>query len=590
MKGLYSAIIILFTSLLFIQCQREVSFTGGGQTENPNPDPITSHVHGIILDEFDQPAAGVDIKVGNKVAITDSRGYFRINNAQLDKKAALVSASRAGYFDAYRSFGATSGTNHVIIKLIPKTLAGTVNATSGGEVSLPSGAKVKLPANGIVTLTGGNAFTGTVNVYASYIDPTDSDIGQTVPGSFMANDANNNRVQMASYGMMAVLLESSTGEKLQLKSGSKATLTTPIPSLILSSAPNSIPLWYLDEDSGIWEEEGSAVKNGSAYVGEVSHFSFWNCDINVPAITLSLTLKNNDNFPIVHASVRIVRTSSPNAGSAHGFTDSLGQVSGLVPANENLILQVLDDCGNQIYAQNIGPFSQATNLGVITLTNLGSSAITFKGKLLNCSGAPVSNGYAIIYHAPTVRYAATDANGNFSIAYTYCATSAGTASIIGVDAGAMQQGVSTNVNVTTPITDAGNISACGTSAVQYFNYTLDGTTYTISNPASDSLVAFTQLGTSGYTTFLSGSINSSQTGYIDLRFSHMTIAAGNYPVIDLQVNNFPNTTIIAPFNVNVTNLPAIVGQFYEGSFSGQFKDAANVTHNLSGDFRIRKNF
>jgi hypothetical protein len=35
-------------------------------------------------------------------------------------------------------------------------------------------------------------------------------------------------------------------------------------------------LWSFDEAKGLWKEEGQAIKTGSNYVGDVSHFSFWN--------------------------------------------------------------------------------------------------------------------------------------------------------------------------------------------------------------------------------------------------------------------------------------------------------------------------
>jgi hypothetical protein len=176
------------------------------------PSPVTANLQGNVLDENGQPAANVVINVGSEITVTDTKGYFRINNAPLDKNAALVTAEKLGYFKALRSFSATSGTNQVVIKLIKKDLGGTINGTSGGDVSLSNGTKISLPANGIVKASDNSVYTGTVNVYASYIDPTASDILDRVPGSFMANDKDGKRVLLSSFGMMAVELESSAGE------------------------------------------------------------------------------------------------------------------------------------------------------------------------------------------------------------------------------------------------------------------------------------------------------------------------------------------------------------------------------------------
>jgi hypothetical protein len=74
-----------------------------------------------------------------------------------------------------------------------------------------------------------------------------SDIPETVPGSFQAVDANNFRVLLKSYGMMAVQLEGQSGELLQIATGKTARLRFTIPNSLSGAAPSTIPLWSLDE-------------------------------------------------------------------------------------------------------------------------------------------------------------------------------------------------------------------------------------------------------------------------------------------------------------------------------------------------------
>jgi len=588
MKRLYSAFVLLSISVLSFHCQRELSNinNGNGSLNNNNSTaPVTASLQGNITDENGQPAMGVTIRVSNKTTTTNARGYFRIVNAALDKNASLVTAEKTGYFRAYRTFSATSGVNQVVIKLVRKTLIGTVNATAGGEVTLSNGSKISLPANGVVKAAGGAAYSGTINVYSAYIDPTAADIAEKIPGSFMANDKNNKRVILTSFGMLAVELESSAGEKLQIAPGGTATLTTPIPSSLQSSAPATISLWYVDEQTGIWKEEGTAIKNGNNYVGEVKHFSFWNCDFSSPAVNLSLTLQTSEGSPLVHVHVVVKRASG---GAGHGWTDSLGQVSGLVPANENLILEVLDPCNNPIYTQNIGPFSQNANLGIIAIANTGSSVITLKGKLLDCSSSPVANGYAIIYYDNMVRYANANNNGDFSTTFTTCPGSPTTCQVLGVDNAAQQQGSVVNVTVASPITNAGNISACGTSSLRYINYNLDGVSYSISGTVpQDSLFNYTLSapGTFLYTTTAIGSHFPNYHIYFDF-FNNGT--AGTYPLNFLTVQGFSNITLSQPFNVIVTSFAQNAGEFHEGSFSGIFTDSYTVDHNISCSFRLRR--
>lgn len=592
MRGIYRFVILALTSVLFFQCQRELSNIGSGdQGQVVTPSPITANIQGNIFDENGQAAAGVIVKVGAKSATTDSKGFFKIANASLDKNQSLVTAEKAGYFKAMRSFAATSGANQVVIKLIKRNLAGTVNGASGGDATLSNGTKISLPANGIVKASDNSAYTGTVNVYAAYIDPTSSDILQTVPGSFMANDKDGKRVILSSYGMMAVELESASGEKLQIKSGSTATLTSPIPSASQGIAPSSIPLWYVDEATGLWKEEGSATKQGNNYVGTVKHFTYWNCDMSLQTINFTATLHNADGQPLVHASVVVKPATGNYWGYAHGYTDSLGQASGPIPANMNLVLEVLDPCGGVIYSQNIGPFSQNVNLGTITISG-GSSTIgvlTVKGHLLTCSNTNVVDGYAIVTLGYMVHYAAVTATGDFSTNFIVCSGTTGNVQVLGVDATAQQQSTAASFTVTSPVTNVGNITACGTSSAQFINYTIDGTSYNVTAPA-DSLIGYTTnlQGTTLFTTSITG-MQGAGNNFLNFQFSSATAAPGTYPITQIAQGNAAGVANPG-INVTVTNFPTTIGGFYEGSFSGTYVDAQTVTHTINCTFRVRRNF
>lgn len=591
MKKLIYAFLFVVNIVLGLRCQKELSIANGGlfNNSNNNASPVAATLQGNIVDENDDPAAGVSILVGSRSVVTDSKGYFRITDAPLDKNNSVVTAEKAGYFKTYRSFRATSGVNQVVIKLIKKKIAGVVDASTGGKITLSNGSEVSLPAGGIVKASGNTAYAGNVNVYAAYIDPTSSDISSIVPGSFMADDKNNRRVTLASYGMLAVELESTAGEKLQIASGSKAVLTTPIPSSLISSAPATIPLWYVAEETGAWKEEGVATRNGNKYIGEVKHFSFWNCDLNIPAVSVSLTIHTNEGDPVVFGQVRITALNSGYLGQANGWTDSLGQVSGLVPANENLLLEILAyPCGNIIYTKNIGPLSDSSNLGTIIVPPVSSSLQTIKGKLVDCSNQAVTDGYAIIRHNTQVYYAATDNNGDFSVSFTNCSSSASAFDIIAVDESTQQQSSAATLPFNGSVTSIANMAACGTSSAQYINYTLDGANYSIIKP-DDSLYTYSYLAQATPPNFTSF-YGVKQNAHIGFSYLHNN-APGSFPLSGFAVQGYDSiVNFIKPFNITITKYPAAPGEFYEGSFTGQFRHSTTGTtlHNIDCSFRVRK--
>ncbi len=476
MKRIITVGLLTLLTIITIQCRKNDSTSTGNNgtgTGAINKSPIKATLQGNITDENGQPSSGVLITVGDKTATTDNNGYFRITAAGLDKQTSFVSAQKTGYFNAYRSFCATSGTNQIAIQLTKKALSGIVSASTGGTITLSNGAKVALPANGVVNATNNAAYSGTINVYAAYIDPSDNSIAKTIPGSFTANDKNNNRVTLASYGMLAVELQSADGQKLQIATGNTATLTTPIPASLQAKAPATISMWYLNEQTGLWQEEGTATKSGSNYVGTVKHFSFWNCDYSFPMVQLSATIKTSDGLPLTYSYIELrnIDTTTLFYYGAGGYTDSLGVVSGNVPINANLVISVLDECYNVIYSKNIGVISSNTDVGIITVPKTTVGIATITGKLTTCNNTPVANGYAVVSYRYYTKYAPCDNNGNFSTNFTQCSSDNSSCQILGVDVNTGLQGNSTSFPITTSTTNVGNIIACGNHSPYFITLT-----------------------------------------------------------------------------------------------------------------------
>ncbi len=591
MKKIFHAITLMLIVATLFQCRKEPGYVG---TPDPDPvpvaitpNPITANLQGNILDENDQPAEGVSITVGSSSTVTNNTGYFKIDNAGLDKKNTMVLAQKTGYFKGIRLFAATSGTNYITIKLIKKIQAGTVDAINGGTVTLTNGSSVALPANGIKIASSGNAYTGTVNVFAQYIDPSSADIGKIVPGSFAAIDKDGKTVVLTSYGMMAVELESAAGEKLQIKEGAVATLTSPIPAAAMASAPATIPLWYVDEQTGLWREEGTATKQGNNYVGDVKHFSFWNCDLSNEAVMLTMRILNANNSPLVNTAVKLTRVSGW-VTSVTGYTDSLGQVSGLVPYNVMLSMEILDPCGAISYSQNIPALTQNTDLGNIIVSSSTSGLVTVKGKLLDCNDQPVTNGFAMITFGNSFRYATTDANGNYETSFVTCPNSGSTASIEAYDMGTGgngQHSASVIVNLTTPVSNLADIVVCDATTSIYINYNIDGVDYYWNQPN-----AFQMFGVN-----FPGSISIQADNQPDTRLFTLSIegtSVGTFPATFTSTDAFPNggTVFYLPgFIGTITNYATSWPDFFEGSFSGQYTHSStgSTVHTINGTFRIQ---
>jgi hypothetical protein len=368
MKKLYSkntTIIIITLIIILFACKKT-------NESNPGDGNSSGTVQGVITDLNNSPVSNATVTGGSATATTDANGKFTLTKVQFTANTVVVNVTKDGFFQGSKKFGSTTNTvNNAVIQLISKPASATIAASSGGNVSISGGGSAVFNG-GFVNASNGNAYTGNVSVSAIYLNPTDQNFNTAAPGNLKSAGAFNQPGDIQSFGVVAVELNDASGNNLQLAQGKTATITLPIPAALLSKAPASIPLWYFDNTSGLWKQEGTAAKQGSNYVGVVNHFSFWNVGDIAGSINLTASFTDSARgTPFVNKLVTIIRldSTSGGAGATNGHTDNTGTVSGLVPVNEALIMKVYGDCGTILYSKNIGPFSKDTVLANIKIMN-----------------------------------------------------------------------------------------------------------------------------------------------------------------------------------------------------------------------------
>ena len=590
MKLLHSilAVSVLAGLLLLTTCKKH-DLTSNGNPGTPpnysNPNtaaPVLASVSGTIVDENDDPLSNVTVRAAGKSLITDLQGYFRFDSIMLDKVASLVTAEHTGYFKAYRVFPAGSNDLETIrIKMIPKAKTGNVSGNSGGTVTLPDNAQLSLGAGSVINKLTNQPYTGTVSVYAVTIDPTASDIGEIVPGSFLAVDKNNQRMLLRSYGMMDMELAGASGEPLQLAPGKKASVKFVIPSSQLAQAPATINLWSVDETTGLWKDENlTATRSGNYYMADVTHFSSWNCDISEPTVSLGLTLRGQTGDTIKFTEVRIRATGS-DSWSVQGYSDQNGQVQGNVPLGLPLHIEVRDRCGAIIYEQDLPALDKDKDLGVINVTLSQKSIVTFKGLVSNCAGQPLPSGYVQIFFQDQV-YLNPISNGNYSFTTTRCPDPS-TAIVYAVDPSG-NRSAPQNVLVNSGTATVPLIQLCGSSGDEFIDYSIDNLSYSLKSLNKDQfhcIVLDTMVNIAGasvkdstvnFGTFFFISPNSSST-----TTSNIFVTSNNRGFIPLNV-----------VTINITHYATTVGQFMEGNFKGPFivQDSTGKTTIVDCKFKL----
>lgn len=573
----YQILFCILACVFAFSCRKDIGYDNGPVHIPDFTVKVTSSVSGFITDENDDPISAT-VSAGGNTITADRFGYFEIKNIQVVKTAATVTVTRPGYFKSIKTFIATDQKAAFFrIKLIRKTNSGNINAASGGNITLSNGLIISLPGNAVVNAATNAAYSGIVNAAAYWIDPTSTELNKIMPGDLRGIATDGSLKGLTTYGMAAVELTGSGGELLQIATGYKATLTMPIPVSILSNAPQSIPLWYFDETKGLWKQEGQASRSGNNYTGDVSHFSFWNCDVPDSYVEFNCTLKDQNGNPLPYTLVKINEIGSSNSSS--GYTDESGYVAGLVPDNAQLLLSVLPytNCVGSIYSQNISTTNTSISLGTVTISTSSNTA-NISGTVTDCNNSPVLNGYIYLSAFNHLFRQPISNSGTFNFPILMCGNSADI-TLIAENTQTLQQNNPSNHTIHTGVNAIGNLQACGFNAEQFFHYTIDGVNGLFTVPSDNiSIVVSAEVwvdanGTAGHAGLYFFGLN------IGLNSSHnlMGFAAPGW-----NLGSQVGTDMV---HITEYGLP---GQFISGNFTGVLKTNDNVPHSIVCSFRVRR--
>lgn len=370
---------------------------------------IESDVVGYIYDENDLPMADVEVNILGNSSRTNEFGVFVFRNTDLDANGTYITATKEGYIlGSDRIYPDKADVNHSYIKMLRLTTTTTVNGANGGNIVVQGGGIITFEANTIVN-SNGEFYTGLVTVTAKRIAADDPDLSDVMPGGLLAEDKDGYTRVLGTLGMVAVELRDANGNELNLAEGTQATVQFPIAQDQQTAAPDQIALWSFDESKGLWIEEGFATREGNNYLGQVSHFSFWNCDAPFPLIHVCGTVLGGG---VEAANLRVEVVADGIFGTAYDYTDSDGRFCGKMPKGKELTITVYyPGCQQQGFTFTVGPFDTDTELDPITLSSINNGLIT--GTVL-CDGNPVPDAsVVVVVDQQTIVYLA-DENGNYS--------------------------------------------------------------------------------------------------------------------------------------------------------------------------------
>lgn len=370
--------IMHMTSLRGLVCALTIAGTlalsacgGSAKTETPALAPAISlaAVEGQVLASEDSSVmVNAKVTIASNSATTAADGKFSLSNLPPAARV-LLKIEAEGYVDGFLNLSLAEGqTVRVSPRLQRASAASVIDPGKTSTVSATASiAQVVLSANSLVDEASGAAATGNVTARVTAINPASDP--QTMPGDYSVSDT----VRIESFGAVKITLRDAEGKKLNLKKGSTATIRIPLASRS-ANPPASIPLFYFNETTGRWVEEGSATLLGSApkqyYEGQVAHFSYWNADQIQSTIYVNGCLVDAAAKPISGAMVQTVGLDY--SGIANDTSNAAGKFRVAIQKGGRASLYA--ESINATGALVVGPSSSDINLTTCLIVS-GAAAL-----------------------------------------------------------------------------------------------------------------------------------------------------------------------------------------------------------------------
>lgn len=548
-----------------------------GNSGNPSSttEKVTTTVSGRVYDEQGNFVVGATVIAGGQTAVTNQWGIYLIENVDLIKDRALILVSKSGFWNqtgtCYPSKGVVTYRN---LTLFSATTTQVIIAAIGGVVTLSSGTSVNFPANAFADANG-NIYSGSVNICMHELASNDAKLGLKVPGSdFIAVDQSGKDGILKTYGMVGVVMKDQLGNTLKIASGKKANLTFPIAANQISSAPASIALWYFDDTIGKWKEEGSAIKTGNTYKADVSHFTWWNCDVWTPLAHAQGYVKDCSGVPL--ANIYVEAYGLNGGGTSYGQTDANGYYYGGIPSGENVDIygsDFLNANSNFTDTQHEKVFALAG--AIVTVPDLVldslNCGINIDGFIIDCNNSLTAATVLCFDNTNALVDYQVTTTGNFR----FHVSAVGTYSILAYK-GIRTGNASVNAAVLGQQYSTGNISLCDTLSTNnnlqlVFNSTLVG-----------SIASSFQV---------SGCSVTGTAPNQAIVFTNYDSITGNTTNINLNIPTYANGTYVWNMtNSNITGTMISNGQTYSiaadpnGTGSTTISNACAIGGNINGSF------
>lgn len=345
---------------------------------------ITLNLIRVTVENFftGNPMADVDVTavwddmgtLQTMSGVSDAQGQLTMEVPTFDGRI-VVNADPDGFGEQSKVVTNTSIPAGRTARMLmqPVVLGTTFDAGVGTDLTVGGDVLVSVPANALVD-EADVLYAGTVTTELTVVDPSVS--LELMPGDYTSRGPGGGTSPIQSYGALSVTFTGSNGEVLDLAAGQTADINIPVAEAERASPPLATPLFYYDDQTGYWIEEGAATLATLAsglqvFAGQVSHFTTWNADEEYVPVFVNGCVQRltGGGYP----NVRVDATGVDYLGSSRAITDTNGQFSIPVRPGSRVLITVGD--GLQSGTIQVTTGSTDSTVADCLVASAGSSTI-----------------------------------------------------------------------------------------------------------------------------------------------------------------------------------------------------------------------
>ena len=305
---------------------------------------------GRVVDISGNAIVNVLVQVNGVARRTNDTGNFIFNEVNASNRI-IVNVSHSDYLNNSKIVQVQKDLETTTTIVLAQENARRFSSTAETTVEGNGGGELILPAD-IYVDREGNSFSGEVKLSLNYYPISTPQGREMFPGNFDAINSSNERGTLRSYGFVTMSLEDSLGNELGINGSANITIPA---DLSLGTPPATIPLWYYDEDRGIWVEDGVATYDEAtqSYQGAITRIAVYNLDVFMSPGNLKVCVEDTNGTKLSGAYVRL-ESPSINWFGQVGPTNSTGYINIVnVMGNTNINLSAyLLDGRYGLYSNN----------------------------------------------------------------------------------------------------------------------------------------------------------------------------------------------------------------------------------------------